>query len=360
MDVDVATQEDSKRADLVRLAGTALPFTAESDDRRNDRGNDRENALKIENWRPQRPTVLTECKHSPRNGRLPSGEHKRRLLRKSSEHETYVEHSQLPASRAAIDGPVSLVKQASLVGLAKSPSRSPNILNDEDSVSHIMRRNTLPASQHSPTETLPPLQPQASPAHSIKYPSGPENLPSLEQSNLTGLLKSRLPPDHRYKDLGVPQMPYSKTLNSPPPSALSKKPPASYPSPRPRINSAFGPNHSYGHPSPVTSDASPRDSAAMSPPDRPGGPQFSQLQIGARSSQSEELTPQSAHSYPSSASYSTASSPQVAGEQMEVDRAGRVLPPLVRHPGPPVMTGTFKCEHQGCTATPFLTQYLLK
>ena len=360
MDVGGLTPEDRERADLVQLAGNALPFTTKSDERANDRENDRENALKIANLRPQRPTVLTESRHSPPNGRLPSDEHKRRLARKSSHQERYEEHAQRPVSRAATDGSASLGRHASLASLAKSPSKSPNILNDEDAVSQVMRRNTLPASKHSPTETLPPLQPQASPAHSTKSPSGTENLPSLAQSNLTDLLKSKPPPDSRYKDLGMPQMPISKTLNSPPSGSVARKASTSYPSPRSRMNSAFGPTFSHGHPSPVPSDASPRDSAAMSPPDRVGSLQLSQFQFGTRGSQSEELTPQSAQSYPSSASYSTAPSPQVGGEQMEVDRAGRILPPLVPHPGPPMMTGAFKCDYQGCTAAPFQTQYLLK
>ena len=360
MEVDNVTREDSKRADLVRLAGNALPFTEKRDDQGNDRENDRENALKIENWRPQRPTVLTESKHSPPNERLHSDEYKEQLIHKTSGHNMYEEHSERTMSRAATDGLTLLSRDGSRVGNAKSPSRSPNILNDDDSVSNVMRRNTLPASQHSRTETLPPLQPQASPANSAKSPNSLESLPSLAQSNLTCLLKSKLPPDSRYKDLGMPQIPISKTLNSPPLGSMASKASTSYSSPRPRMNSAFGPTFSHGHPSPVPSDASPRDSAAMSPPDRPGSLQFPQFQFGARSSQNEELTPQSAHSCPSSGSYSTAPSPQIGGEQMEVDRAGRILPPLVPHPGPPLMTGAFKCEYQGCTAQPFQTQYLLR
>lgn len=360
MEVDRAPQQDSERADLVRLAGNALPFTEKHDEQGSNREKDRENALKIENWRPQRPTVLTDSKHSPLNECLPPDEHKRRPIRKSSGHERGEEHLQRTASRAVTDGPLSLGRDGSQVGLAKSPSKSPNILNDDNTVSNVMRRNTLPASQHSPTETLPPLQSQASPANSTKPPSGPENLPSLAQSNLTDLLKSKPPPDSRYKDLAMSQIPIKKAMNSPPPGPMTSKASTSYPSPRSRMNSAFGPTFSHGHPSPVPSETSPRDSAVMSPPDRPGSLQFSQFQFSAQSSQSEELTPQSAHSYPSSASYSTAPSPQVgAGEQMEVDRAGRILPPLVPHPGPALMTGAFKCEYQGCTAAPFQTQYLL-
>ena len=358
MEVDSAMQEDSKHepANLIRLAGNALPLTEERD----GRVNDRDNALKIENLRPPRPTIVTESKPSVSNERSVSDARSARVARKPSERETYEELSERKVSRASTDGPPLMNRHGPRAGVSKSPSRSPNILHEEETVSQVMRRNTLPVSQHSTMETLPPLQPQASPANAAKSPNGPESLPSLAQSNLKDLLNSKPPPDARYKDLGMPQIPISKTLNSPPSASAASTASTSYSSPRPRMNSTFGPTFSHGHPSPVTSDASPRDSAAMSPPGRPGSLQLSQFPFSARSTQSEELTPQSAHSYPSSGSYSTAPSPQIGGEQMEVDRAGRILPPLVPHPGPPLMTGAFKCEYEGCTAAPFQTQYLLK
>ena len=358
MEVDNVTREDSKHehAGLVRLAGDVLPLTEERD----DRANDRENALKIENLRPPRPTVVTENKPSIPDERLAYDAHSAQAARRSSERETYEEISGRKVSRAATDGTLMMNSRRPRAGPSKSPSRSPKIVNEDESVSQVMRRNTLPVSQHSAMETLPPLQPQASPTNAAKSPNGTESLPSLAQSNLKDLLNSKPPPDNRYKDLGGPQIPISKTLNSPPSGSMASKASVSYSSPRPRMNSTFGPTFSHGHPSPVTSDASPRDSAAMSPPGRPGSLQLSQFQFSARSTQSEELTPQSANSYPSSESFSVTPSAQIGGEQMEVDRAGRILPPLVPHPGPPLMTGAFKCEYEGCSAAPFQTQYLLK
>ena len=358
MEIDSAMPEDSKHepVDLIRLAGHALPIA----EGRDYRGNNRDNALKIENLRPLRPTVVTESKpfatdEAPR-WEVPSVQNARR----PNERETHQGLSERQMSRAVTDGLSLTNSHRPFVGRSKSPSKSPNALHEDATVSQVMRRNTLPVSQHLAAEKLPPLQSQALLANAVRSPNGPGNLPSLAQSNLKDLLNSKPPSDARYKDSGAPQIPLKKGLNSPPSASMASTASTSYSSPRPRMNSTFGPNFSHGHPSPVTSDASPRDSAAMSPPGRPGSLQLSQFPFSTRSTQSEELTPQSAHSYPSSGSYSTAPSPQVGGEQIEVDRAGRILPPLVPHPGPPLMTGAFKCDYEGCTAAPFQTQYLLK
>ena len=356
MEIDGVKQEDSKKARLVRLAEDALPLT----EGHHSHDDGRDNALKIENLRPARPTVLTESRQALSKDRMPSEEHKSRVIRPSNERETYQELPERKVSRAATDGPSLFSRHGSRAGLSKSPSRSPCLENDSEQISHVLRRNTIPASQQSPTETLPPLQPQSSPANATKAPNNSASLPSLEQSNLKSLLNSKPPTDPRYKDLGRPQMPISSSLHSPPLGSRAPKPSPSYPSPQTRMNTTYGPAYSHGQPSPAPSDTSPRDPAVMSPPGRPGTTQFSQFHHSGKSTQSEGETPSSANSYPSSSSFSTAPSPQLGGEQMEVDRAGRILPPLVPHPGPPLMTGTFKCQFQGCTAAPFQTQYLLK
>ena len=356
MELDSSRREDSQHehADQVRLAGNALSMTLDG----GGRGNSRENALGIENLRPQRPTVLTDSRPST------SGEHQgidartaKLSHRKSSEHVTFEENTERRPSRAATDI-TPLLNSHGLHPGSHSANKFPNILNEDEPVSQVMRRNTLPAYQRSPNETLAPLQSQGSPGKS----PGPESLPSLEQSGFKDLINSKPPTEVRFKDVGVPQIPISKTLNSPPLGSFARKGSTSYPSPRSGMNSTFGGlTFVPGHPSPALSDTSPRDSTAMSPPDkpdRPGSLQFTQYQFKAGSTQSEESTPQSAQS---SGSYSsTVPSPQIGGDQMEMERAGRLLPPLVAHQGPPVMTGTFKCDYPGCTAAAFQTQYLLK
>ena len=70
-------------------------------------------------------------------------------------------------------------------------------------------------------------------------------------------------------------------------------------------------------------------------------------------------------SYPSSDSFSPASQvTPIEGHCMSIDGAvNRKLPPptgpLIQHI-PPHGVGGFKCEHPGCSAAPFQTQYLLK
>ncbi len=94
------------------------------------------------------------------------------------------------------------------------------------------------------------------------------------------------------------------------------------------------------------------ESANMSPP---GKPIHSQYYTGGRTPQSEELTPQSPESQLSISSFSAASSPV----HIEIDRSRPILPPLSSISEESLIE-SFKCEHAGCTAPPFQTQYLLK
>ena len=354
MDVDSSRRVDNphEHANSVRLAEDALRLTQNE----NSPPISRENALKI-NLRPQGLTVLTEDRVSSSDQRRVFDPATGKSSRRRSSERGILEDVERKVSRAATDGPLLLNSHGSQHGPSTSSAKSPNILNEDEPVSEVMRRNTLPASHRSPNETLAPLQSQGSPAAFAKSP-GPESLPSLEQTNLKDLLNSKPPADNRYKDPGVPQIPISKTLNSPPLSSISRKASTSYSSPRSRLNSTFGSSFAPGHPSPATSDTSPRDASAMSPPGRPGSLQFTQIQFSAGSIQSEESTPQSAQS---SGSYgSTVPSPQIGVESTEMDRAGRILPPFVPHQGPPLLTGSFKCDYAGCNAAAFQTQYLLK
>ena len=55
-------------------------------------------------------------------------------------------------------------------------------------------------------------------------------------------------------------------------------------------------------------------------------------------------------------STSSADTP-LSADTMSLDASRRILPPLMNGP---FASGIFRCEHPGCTAMPFQTQYLLK
>ena len=234
---------------------------------------------------------------------------------------------------------------------SRSPPRSvpPGKASIEPpAISPLLRKYTIPSSERAPTETLPAMQ-NSPPASSSKSPNGVQKLPSLSQIQLEpAKLDARSPNEHHH---GINRSPYpmnNGTVASPPIGSIAPRP-GRYPSPRAPVmsNGAF-PTYQYGQPSPATSDASPRDSN-MSPPNKPPVQAF---YSNRQTPRSEELTPQSAHSQESASSFSTAPSPQ------QMDRP--ILPPLAGLPNGPMMTGSFKCDHAGCAAAPFQTQYLLK
>ncbi len=233
---------------------------------------------------------------------------------------------------------------------SRSPSRSMSSGKaDSDSVaiSPLLRKFTIPSSERAPTETLPAMQ-NSPPSSSSKSPNGVQKLPSLSQIQLEpALLDVRSPHENPH---GINRSPYpmsNGTVNSPPSGSIVPRP-SQYPSPRARMMNGSYQHYPYGQPSPANSDASPRDSN-MSPPDKPLSQAF---YSNRQTPRSEELTPQSAHSQESGSSCSTAPSPH------HLDRP--ILPPLTGLPNGPMMTGSFKCDHSGCTAAPFQTQYLLK
>ena len=191
---------------------------------------------------------------------------------------------------------------------SRTPSRSSHRKEDPDSTasSPILQRFPIPNSEGSPTETLP-------------------------------------------NDPTRPPFPLSNsTVNSFPMSSIAQRL-AQYPSPQTRSNDRHHQPYPHGQPSPAYSV----ESASMSPSGKPMHPQYFS---GGRTPQSEELTPQSPESLLSVSSFSAASSP----DHMEIDRSRPILPPLSGIAGGSLIIGAFKCEHPGCTAPPFQTQYLLK
>ena len=333
MDVDGREQKDENKSvydentDLVLLAENALPLV--------DR-NSGYDVSKNEHSRPARPKILTQ----PSLPELKDAVHIKTEYRQSS-----------PLTEVSSPKRTKYRSNAS-----HSPSRSSYKKGDPDSaaISPMLRRFTIPNSERSPTETLPAMQ-QSPPSSSSKSPSGQHSLPSLRAIQLEPLLDSRSPNENAPHGISRPSFPLSNgTVKSPPMSSIAPRP-AQYPSPQTRINGHFHQPYPHGQLSPAYSDASPRDSANMSPP---GKPIHAQYVSGGRTPQSEELTPQSAESHLSTSSFSSAPSPHP--HHLDMDRSRPILPPLSGMTGGPLMIGAFKCEHLGCIAPAFQTQYLLK
>ena len=137
------------------------------------------------------------------------------------------------------------------------------------------------------------------------------------------------------------------TLGSSPINSITPRP-IQYPSSQTRNNRQFPQSYLDGQPSSAYSDASSRDSANIL---TPGTHIRSSFYAKKRTPQREELTPQSAESPLSTNSFSSVPSPNP--NQINTDRNR-----------PTVLTmsdmAKFKCEHVGCTAPAFQTQYLLK
>lgn len=231
----------------------------------------------------------------------------------------------------------------------KSPVSSRSSTDREPghrAMSSALRPYTVTSADRTPGDTLPAMQ-TSPPTNTSKSPGPPQGLPSLHDSGLKPLLDGG-PVKNGFPAHSTP----SASSSALSPAASSKM--ARFPSSPGRSNSAFPQNFAHGQPSPAYSNASPREAARMSAPSHPNiqPPKF------PPKSASEALTPQSADNC--TIGYAGASSPLPSGEPIEIDRAGRILPPLVPHLGPPIINGHFKCQHEGCTAAPFQTQYLLK
>ena len=321
---DENTPTTDTNINLVQLAENALPLVERND------GHD---ASKNEHSRPARPKLLTQSSlPKPKDG-----VHVKTEYRQSS-----------PLAGANSPKRTEYGSNAS-----HSPSRSSQKKSDPDSaaISPMLRRFTIPNSERSPTETLPAMQ-QSPPSSSSKSPNGQHSLPSLRAIQLEPLLDGRSPNENVSHGIKRPPFPLNNaTVNSPPMSSIAPRP-AQYSGSQTRMNGHFHHSYPHGQPSPAYSDASPRDSTVMSPPGKPVHPQY---HPGGRTPQSEELTPQSAESHLSTSSFSSAPSPH-----LDMDRSRPILPPLSGLAGGSLMIGAFKCEHAGCTASAFQTQYLLK
>ena len=335
MDTDVEEISNEDHANSVHLTGNIVQL-GEVD---TDSNKTQPSGTEEENRRPARPTVLTS-------------NHTSSLTDKVSLESPYRRCSQDPNSTPSVDHGRS---SGSGAPSARSPSRSLSSKDDSDSVaiSPMLRRFTIPNSERSPTETLPAMH--TSPAStSSRSPNGQQNLPSLRAIALEPLLDTRSASE--IAPHGIARPPFSMgsgTLNSPPVNSMPARSGQHY-STQSRMNGHFSPHQTSEHTSPSSYDTSP--STTMSPPS--GKPTHQGFQSSARTPHSEDSTPQSAESHNSSSSFSTAPSPN--NYNLETDRSRPTLPPLAGLTSGPVMTGSFKCNHAGCTAAPFQTQYLLK
>ena len=208
--------------------------------------------------------------------------------------------------------------------------------SDLTTMSKKLRQYTIPTSKGSPMETLPPMK-SSSPSQLSKSPN----------------TQNRLPPLHSQLGSLADGPPGFSPINSPP----SLNPRA------PLFNSA--PNHMHGPnqaPLPPT-QPSPTSAYTSSPSERyrrsgsmsTTSPKLSRHQryySNARTPQSEGQTPLSANSHNSSTTELSSNS------DVPIDKLSRTLPPLPNTL--PLVNGTYNCEHPGCTALPFHTQYLLK
>ena len=246
------------------------------------------------------------------------------------------------------DGEQSQSGKAEKDGSLGSPPPSAVGRNGSHStmISPTLLKHTIAPSDGSPMETLPAIQ---SPTNSqiTKTPNNNQNLPSLHHLSLP--MDGLSPKENDARSLGANQR-HTFPIQSPSAGSLTSRS-TTFPSPQTRMNGPFTHPYSPSQPSPAStySETSPRDSyqhsqdaTSMSPPGKrersfyPGGP----------TPKGDDLTP----------STSSADTPH-SSDSMGLDVPRPILPPLMNGP---YVGGVFKCEHPGCTALPFQTQYLLK
>ena len=231
---------------------------------------------------------------------------------------------------------------------------------DSSATSPNSRELTIPLSKGSPRQTLPALQNPSSPLWD--GPNGSPNqgpkLPSFRQLSELAEAASNEQNEARANGYHPHRQSFSSTGQSPTLvsrhfSSAQRSPPSAFP------------------PLSATSPISAHSDISQDP-FRQGTFTFFN---NRRPSQASENGPypsglpsaSTGDSYPSSDSFSPASQvTPIEGHRMSIDGAvNRTLPPPtptgphIQHI-PPHGVGGFKCEHPGCSATPFQTQYLLK
>ncbi len=325
MDEDDEEPTNRESGETIQLARNAVSIVERCDARRDDQHGTSNN----ESTKPARLKIQTHTGPSAT---------KDTAYRGSSSSQAPCHKASEPVANGVPKSKENEAERSPSSSRSKSPSTGDA---DSAALSPMVRRFTIPNSER-PTEALPAMQ--NSPASSsAKSPNNQQSLPSLRQIQLEPLMGN-----------GPSRSPFAMgngTVNSSPMSSIAPRP-SQYPSPQTGVNGGFHGTSPYSHQSPSHSSTSP--STNMSPPGKPVSQGY---YPSGRTPQSEESTPQSAVSLRSSSSFSTAPSPH--SHSMEIDRTRPILPPLPAMPNQ-IMTGSFKCDHPGCTAAPFQTQYLLK
>ncbi len=292
-------------------------------------------------------------------------------------------------SDAAVDGLLRLKESSPKTG--HSPSRLRSTSNGFSSngslaTSPNLRQFTIPASEGSPMETLPAMQTSPSHSHSVKSSNGERSLPSIVS---ICQLADHPAKDHDSRTNGMPshgRQSFSSASGGPghsPPMSSSgpeRGPPGQYIGTQQRQSGVYQGQYPPPQTSPasVYSETSPRqpygpnqDPASMSPPGKPG---YYPYYPNRRASQNDEhgppyaapsagetkYTPTSVDGNPSSESYTPSTDATLNEHRMSIDATRHLsdLPPP--QPIGPLVSGGFKCEHPGCLAPSFQTQYLLK
>lgn len=226
-------------------------------------------------------------------------------------------------------------------------------------------RAAYPAERRSPFSITTPLIPpegQVCSEENMKLPAmsamtvQSQQLPPLHE-HLESLLPPSCESDARTTGINSGRHSFSlvsSTVHSPTVGSTSR--PGRYSSPHGRLaTNSFPYSHSQQSPPGIYSETSPRNYQQCQDPTASPLPKFQSSQFyGARGPQSDDLTPISAESFPSTGNFSADTSP--SGDHMNIE--GRpVLPTLTSIP---LISGSYKCDYEGCTASPFHTQYLLK
>ena len=272
----------------------------------------------------------------------------------------------LPASLSPSIGHLT-TQDSSLHGSHPSSSQQaqlgPKLKDESMAISQVFQQYAIKASEGSPMETLPALQ--SSPSLSSRSPTGQQNLPSI-QSQLGDLASEGRPlqPSQGQPLPNRQSFPVNGDVQSPPGEFTSPRPPT-YPPLQARPNGY--PVYPAAEPSPASTNSavSPREALrprqhprSRSPPQKLGPAEYA---TSGLTPQNEVQTPLSASTQASHASMrtlSTSTERSPVAERINADQDRPMLPPLSA--GGPLNGGGFKCDHPGCTAPPFQTQYLLK
>lgn len=258
-----------------------------------------------------------------------------------------------PAPSFANETPVAGYSTGKTKGFASRPSPPPS------------NRTAYPAERRSPfalTTQLVLPEGQVPSEENMKLPAmsamtvQSHQLPPLHE--LVSLLPPTSESDVRPNGINAGRHSFSlasSTVRSPTVGSITSRP-GRFPSPHgPLTTNSFSYSQSQQSPPGTYSETSPRNLQQCQDPTASPLPKFQSTQFyGTRGPQSDDLTPLSAESFPSTGNFSADTSP--SGDQMNIE--GRpVLPPLTSIP---LNSGSYKCDFDGCTAPPFQTQYLLK